>query len=61
METEASCCHPKCLECSLVTDINVWTECFARMGGYSIPYFFAYLRTITKREQDIRELGMGVI
>ena len=55
LETEGSCCHSKRPRRSLVTDINVWTECFATMAAIltsafpsKAPHFFAYLRTITK-------------
>ena len=55
VETEGSCCHAKRPRRSLVTDINVWTECFATMAAIltaafpaKAPHFFAYLRTITK-------------
>ena len=55
IETEGSCCHAKRPRRNLVTDINVWTECFATMAAIlataypdKAPHFFAYLRTITK-------------
>ena len=55
VETEGSCCHSKRPRRSLVTDINVWTECFATMAAIlaaafpaKAPHLFAYLRTITK-------------
>ena len=55
MEAEGSCCHTKHPCCTLVTDINVWTECFATMAAIlssaflaKAPQSFAYLRTITK-------------
>jgi len=46
VEAEAPCCHTKRPCRSLITDINVWTECYAMMG--KAPHFFAYLCTITK-------------
>jgi hypothetical protein len=55
IETDGSCCHAKRPRRSLVTDVNVWTECFATMAAIlataypdKAPHFFAYLRTITK-------------
>ena len=51
VETEGSCCHDKRPRRSLVTDINVWTECFATMAATFLAkalHFFAYLRTIMK-------------
>ena len=55
VETEGTCCHTKRPRRGLVTDINVWTECFATMAAIlssafplKAPHFFAYLRTITK-------------
>ena len=55
LEMESSCCHSKRPRRSLVTDINVWTECFATMAAIlstafptQAPHLFAYLRTITK-------------
>ena len=55
LETEATCCHSKRPRRALVTDIGVWTECYATMAAIlssaypsKAPQFFAYLRTITK-------------
>lgn len=56
LEAEGSCCHSKRPRRSLiVTDISIWTECFATMAAIlasafpeKAPQFFAYLRTITK-------------
>jgi len=55
LEAESTCCRTKCPKRSLVTDISVWTECFATMAAVlssaypdKAPHFFAYLRTITK-------------
>jgi hypothetical protein len=55
VETEGTCCHTKRPRRSLVTNINVWTECFATMAAIlavafpsKAPHFFAYLCTITK-------------
>ena len=55
VETEGTCCHSKRPRRSLVTDINVWTECFVTMAAIlasafpsKAPHLFAYLRTITK-------------
>ena len=55
VETEGTCCHTKRPRRGFVTDINVWTECFATMAAIlssafplKAPHFFAYLRTITK-------------
>ena len=56
VETEGLCCHTKRPRRSLiVTDISVWTECFATMAAIlavavpaKAPQFFAYLHTITK-------------
>ena len=55
METEGLCCHTRRPRRSLVTDINVWTKCYATMAAilttvypHKAPQFFAYLRTITK-------------
>lgn len=33
IETEGSCCHAKRPRRSLVTDINIWTECYATMAA----------------------------
>ena len=55
LETEGSCCQTRRPRRSLVTDINIWTECYATMAAIlasafpeKAPHFFAYLRTITK-------------
>lgn len=55
VEADAPCCHTKRPRRSLVTDINIWTECYATMAAIlasafpqKAPHFFAYLRTITK-------------
>ena len=55
VEMEGTCCHSKRPRRSLMTDINVWTECFATMAAIlasafpsKAPHLFAYLRTITK-------------
>lgn len=52
---EGACCHSKRPRRSLITDINVWTECYATLAAIlstaypdKAPQFFAYLRTITK-------------
>lgn len=52
---DTSCCHTKRPRRSLVTDINIWTECYATMAAILSSAFpgkatqlFAYLRTITK-------------
>ena len=52
---EGSCCYTKRSRRSLVTDISIWTECFATIAAIlasAIPekarHFFTYLRTITK-------------
>ena len=54
IQTEGSCCHTKRPRRSLVTDVNVWTECFATMAAIlataypdKAPHIFACLRTIT--------------
>ena len=55
VESEGTCCHAKHPRRSLITDINLWTECFATMAAIlssaflaKAPQLFAYLRTITK-------------
>ena len=55
IQADGSCCHTKRPRRSLVTDINVWTECFATMAAIlasafpgKAPHFSTYLRTITK-------------
>ena len=55
LETEGSCCQTRRPRRSLVTDINIWTECYATMAAIlasafpeKAPHLFAYLRTITK-------------
>ena len=59
IKTESSCCHAKRLRRALVTDINVWTECFATMAAVlsaaypdKAPQLFAYLRIITKASRN---------
>lgn len=54
VEMEA-CCHAKRPRRSLVTDISVWTECYATMAAIlssaypeKAPHLFSYLRIITK-------------
>ena len=54
IQTVGSCCHTKRPRRSLVTDVNVWTECFATMAAIlataypdKAPHIFACLRTIT--------------
>ena len=56
LESESTCCHvTKRPRRSLVTDISIWTECYATMAAILSaaypdkgPQLFAYLRTITK-------------
>ena len=50
---EGACCHSKRPCRSLVTDINVWVECYATLAAIlsctypeKARHFFAYLRTI---------------
>ena len=59
LETDGACCHSKWPRCSLVTDIGIWTECYATMAAIltsafpaKAPYFFIYLRTITKASRN---------
>ena len=54
IENEGSYCHSKRPCRSLVTDINIWTECYATLAAIlssafpqKAPHFF-FLRTITK-------------
>ena len=51
----SACCNTKRPRRSLVTDISIWTECFATMAAIlsavypsDAPQLFAYLRTIVK-------------
>ena len=55
LESENPCCHSKRPRCSLVTDISLWTECYATMAvilaadfPLKAPHFFTYLWIITK-------------
>ena len=56
VESESSpCCHSKRPRRSLITDFNVWAECYVTMAAIlstayptKAAHFFAYLRTITK-------------
>ena len=49
IETNDSCCHSKHARRSLVTDTNVWTECYdGGNTGSSLPHFFIYTQMITK-------------
>jgi hypothetical protein len=55
IETESTCCHFKCLRRALLTDVTVWTECYATLAAVlsaaypdKAPQLFAYLWTITK-------------
>ena len=55
LESEGTCCHAKRPRRSLVTDISLWTECYATMAAIlasafpaKAPHLFTYLRTITK-------------
>ena len=55
IEAEGSCCHSKRPRRTLLTDIHVWTECYATMAAIlaaaypaKAPHFFAYLRTISR-------------
>lgn len=48
------CCHSKHQRHSLLTEFNVWAECYATMSAIlstaypaKVAHFFAYLRTIT--------------
>ena len=67
VETEGSCCHSKRPRRSLVTDINVWTECFATMAAIlaGIPgqgtAFVRLSQDHHKGEQDLRVLSLGVL
>ena len=55
VEADGPCCHTKRPRRSLITDVTLWTECYATMAAIlasafpsKAPHFFAYLRTITK-------------
>lgn len=55
VEAEGSCCHTKHPCRSTLTNISIWTECFASMAAILVvayldkaSHFFLYLRTITK-------------
>ena len=49
VEAESSCCHTKRLHRTMLTDISIWTECFATMAAILVAsHFFLYLHTITK-------------
>ena len=55
LESEGTCCHSKRLRRSLVTDIGLWTQCYATMAAIlssaypeKAPHLFAYLRTVIK-------------
>ena len=59
LESENPCCHSKRPRRSLVTDIGLWTECYATMAAIldaaypsKAPHFFTYLRTITKASRN---------
>ena len=59
LETDGACCHSKRPRRSLVTDIAIWTECYATMAAIltaafpaKAPHFFIYLRTITKASRN---------
>lgn len=59
LESENTCCHSKRPRRSLVTDISLWTECYATMAAIlaatfpeKAPQFFMYLRTITKASRN---------
>ena len=59
LESERSCCHSKRPRRSAVTDISLWTECYATMAAILLaafpekaPHFFAYLRTISKASRN---------
>ena len=58
---EGACCHSKRPRRSLITDINVWTECYATLAAIlstaypdKAPHFFAYLRIITKASRSFK-------
>ena len=52
LESENRCCHTKRPRRSLVTDINLWTECCTTIAATAFlakaPHLFMYLSTITK-------------
>ena len=55
IQADGSCCHTKRPRRSMVTDISVWTECFATMAAVlasdfpeKASHFFTYLRTISR-------------
>ena len=61
LEAEGSCCQARRPRRALVTDINIWTECYATMAAIlssvypeKAPHFFAYLRTITKASRTFQ-------
>ena len=55
LEAQGSCCHTKRPRRSAITDLALWTECYATMAAILVtafpdkaPHLFSYLRTITK-------------
>lgn len=61
VEPEGFCCHKKHPRHSTLTNISIWTECFATMTAILVAaypdiasHFFLYLRTITKASRTFK-------
>ena len=68
VEMEGSCCHTKRPRRSLVTDVHVWTECFATMAAIltsafptKAPHCFCLSPYYNKGQPHVRELCLGVV
>lgn len=58
-ESQCGCCHTKHPRHGLITDISIWTECYATMAAILAARFpdkalhlFAYLRTVTRASRN---------
>ena len=65
---EGACCHSKRPRRSLVTDINVWVECYATLEAIlsctypeKAPHFFCLPPHNHQGEPDVQEFGMGYL
>ena len=58
VETEGSCCHLKCPQCSLVTDVNVWLRHNGSHTFSSVPDKGA---TILRLYEDNNEVEQDLV
>ena len=63
-EAQGSCCQTKRPRRGMITDFQVWSECYATMGGIlstrypdKASHLFAYLKTISRASRTFESLA----